>query len=465
MDDNLELPTANVPHQTADDAEDDAESSDEDDGALDWTKLPSGSSSRPFIPKRGEKEYEPSGQSGTLLQQHRLERGRSAMFAALDVERTVSNKAVSYGLWDPSISRTLVVTAHGSHLMSMGHSAPVRITADAKGKEKMHAHVQLLPEEALYLIERGSMFCRKASSSDYSLAPEAFEQAIPMTLQEAYAEMIGKEDTTLERYLVFSYLKRLGYIVTRAQPPSEFYPKAQKSDLFLKAKTTPLISRLFHFVTRPLHSLFSSTLDWWKPLPLTGFFRRFTTTYSSMFARLRLFKLGFSLPLHRSPQQDEPDTPYKVFYNLYKPGVAFAKTNPRPPDFQIVVVNARTTPMPTLHELSNLFDELPELPLPGPRQRRSPGTASSTNIPSSSQGKNVTPETTASLSKRIQSWLFALFKIKTNSMKSSQPRPWRPNPFQVLKHGKKIIVVAAVDSGMISFYRFGQGVFEEWPMM
>lgn len=403
--------------------------------------------------------------------------------------------------------------------MSMGHSAPVRITADAKGKEKMHAHVQLLPEEALYLIERGSMFCRKASSSDYSLAPEAFEQAIPMTLQEAYAEMIGKEDTTLERYLVnsfcliprifqalnvickvFSYLKRLGYIVTRAQPPSEFYPKAQKSDLFLKAKTTPLISRLFHFVTRPLHSLFSSTLDWWKPLPLTGFFRRFTTTYcesfllksnswpehtlsASMFARLRLFKLGFSLPLHRSPQQDEPDTPYKVFYNLYKPGVAFAKTNPRPPDFQIVVVkyvislapasvtrrlrqySARTTPMPTLHELSNLFDELPELPLPGPRQRRSPGTASSTNIPSSSQGKNVTPETTASLSKRIQSWLFALFKIKTNSMKSSQPRPWRPNPFQVLKHGKKIIVVAAVDSGMISFYRFGQGVFEEWPMM
>lgn len=42
MDDNLELPTANVPHQTADDAEDDAQSSDEDDGALDWTKLPYG---------------------------------------------------------------------------------------------------------------------------------------------------------------------------------------------------------------------------------------------------------------------------------------------------------------------------------------------------------------------------------------------------------------------------------------
>ncbi len=40
MDDNLE-PTANVP-QTADDAEDDAQSSDEEDRALDWTRLPYG---------------------------------------------------------------------------------------------------------------------------------------------------------------------------------------------------------------------------------------------------------------------------------------------------------------------------------------------------------------------------------------------------------------------------------------
>lgn len=94
MDDNLELPTANVPHQTADDVEDDAQSSDEEDRALDWTRLPSGPSNRPFIPKRGEKEYEPTGQSGTLLQQHRLENMRSAMFAALDVERTVSKCVV-----------------------------------------------------------------------------------------------------------------------------------------------------------------------------------------------------------------------------------------------------------------------------------------------------------------------------------------------------------------------------------
>lgn len=33
-----------------------------------------------------------------------------------------------------------------------------------------------------------------------------------------------------------------------------------------------------------------------------------------------------------------------------------------------------------------------------------------------------------------------------------------------LKTGRKMVVVAAVDAGMTSFFRFGQGVFTEWPM-
>jgi tRNA-splicing endonuclease subunit Sen54 len=40
----------------------------------------------------------------------------------------------------------------------------------------------------------------------------------------------------------------------------------------------------------------------------------------------------------------------------------------------------------------------------------------------------------------------------------------KPNPFVLLKSGKKNVVVAAVDAGSISFYRFGQGGFEELPM-
>jgi len=68
--------------------------------------------------------------------------------------------------------------------------------------------------------------------------------------------------------------------------------------------------------------------------------------------------------------------------------------------------------MPTLQELTDLFDVLPEVPLPPPRQ---PGR--------------------------------------------------KPNPFVALKTGKKIIVIAVVDAGSTSFFRFGQGEFTEWPMV
>ena len=46
------------------------------------------SASRPVIPKRGEKEYEPASESS--LQKHNLESSRAAMFSALAAERTIS---------------------------------------------------------------------------------------------------------------------------------------------------------------------------------------------------------------------------------------------------------------------------------------------------------------------------------------------------------------------------------------
>lgn len=65
----------------------------------------------------------------------------------------------------------------------------------------MHKRLELLPEEALYLIERGSMFCWKPEQSfaKSSFGLEEME-GVPMTVQQAFAEMIGTEDLTLEKY-------------------------------------------------------------------------------------------------------------------------------------------------------------------------------------------------------------------------------------------------------------------------
>ena len=42
---------------------------------------------------------------------------------------------------------------------------------------------------------------------------------------------------------------------------------------------------------------------------------------------------------------------------------------------------------------------------------------------------------------------------------------WKPHPMQVLKTGRKMVVIAAVDAGTVSFFRFGQGGFDEMPMV
>ena len=49
-----------------------------------------GGAARPVIPKRGEKDFEPTQGGGSGLQRHNLEGARSAMFDALRSTRTIS---------------------------------------------------------------------------------------------------------------------------------------------------------------------------------------------------------------------------------------------------------------------------------------------------------------------------------------------------------------------------------------
>jgi tRNA-splicing endonuclease subunit Sen54 len=43
--------------------------------------------------------------------------------------------------------------------------------------------------------------------------------------------------------------------------------------------------------------------------------------------------------------------------------------------------------------------------------------------------------------------------------------PVKINPFMALRQGNKAVVIAVADAGTVSFFRFGQGAFEEWPMV
>lgn len=112
------------------------------------------------------------------------------------------SKSISYTVWHVGIARAHVVLARGIHFTSMGHSAsrPIR---DSDDTEKYQKRLELLPEEAIYLIERGSVFCWKETDLDLSKIDSIEEiNGVPMTVQQAYSVMIGKENLTLERFQV-----------------------------------------------------------------------------------------------------------------------------------------------------------------------------------------------------------------------------------------------------------------------
>ncbi|OJA15830.1 hypothetical protein AZE42_04025 [Rhizopogon vesiculosus] len=449
MDDALERPRHQPATSTRDLAEE--ESSGEEDGGLDWTKLPKIGTVRPVIPKRGEKDFEPVPGGGSGLQAHVLDRSRAAMFDALKADRAISSKSASYGVWYPGISRVHVTVARGIHFSAMGHSA-ARPTPTNDGSTKLQKRLELLPEEAIYLIERGSLFCWKDIQAD--LVGLGDVEGAPMSVQQAFAEMVGKEDLTLEKYQVFAYLRRLGYMVTRTDAPSPSYPippRRLANDGVPSSFFRRLTSLLSPFATK-LFGFLRGTSNWWRPLRISRWVHH-DKSYGTIFKSLRLMPSGHSVaPKSSCTMPVVPSSPYKIFYNLYKPSTNFRKTSPPQPDFQIVVVNARTASVPSLYELTQLFDVIPETPPPLPRKRTTP--AKIQPFPAA-----VTPPAHASTFRRIFSWLLPSL---TSPPTSTQ---YRPNPFAALKAGKKNIVIAAVDSGNISFFRFSQGAFEEWPTL
>jgi tRNA-splicing endonuclease subunit Sen54 len=144
------------------------------------------SSDHASIPKRGEKDFEPDG---TDLQDKVLAESRQAMHDALCGERKHTSKTHVEGIWRPDKNMTEVKTPRGTHFKSLGR-------ADNKGV------LWLLPEETIYMVERGNLECW-------------WEDGVPMSLQGAYASCLAGCGG-LERYQVYAYLKRAGYILQRA---------------------------------------------------------------------------------------------------------------------------------------------------------------------------------------------------------------------------------------------------------
>ena len=164
------------------------------------------------IPKRGEKDFEPHS---TALQSNTLAASRAAMHDALSFQRVHPPKKHEMAVYHPETNTAYLENPRSTLFKSMGKVYSPK-DDPLKNVKPNSSRLWLLPEEILYLLERGTVDCRWPSEDGQ---PES--EGLPMSLQGAYAAFIGLSEQhgdglTLERYSVYSGLKRMGYAVHRA---------------------------------------------------------------------------------------------------------------------------------------------------------------------------------------------------------------------------------------------------------
>lgn len=306
-----------------------------------------------------------------------LQESRLAMYDALSFTRTHNPGLAVTGRFDPNTDTTIVEHPSGPFFKTIGKG-------DTRGR------VHLLPEETLYLVERGSLDLRWTGVEEL--------EDLPLSLQAAYAYMIGSQGLSLERYTVYSGLKRSGFIVQRAPTWSPedhdkiFVPprgsENVKSEALDVSSQPTLISRLRSML------LPSETSTPPTPVPLVrpGFYRN----YADIYRQLSLIRIHdprtptarerqlssqptsristSSLPPSASTPQEKrappplPPThpPLRPTFQIWKASAnsTFRKSAPPPPHFHIAVLSARTDPFPTHAQLDDLLQCVPYDPPP-----------------------------------------------------------------------------------------------------
>ncbi|PVI07216.1 hypothetical protein DM02DRAFT_609190 [Periconia macrospinosa] len=353
------------------------------------------------LPKRGEKDFE---SHSTQLQVSTLETSRAAMHSVLSWQRTHTVKNHVIAMYHEASNMVFVEKVKTSMFNTMGRSK--------EGKE------WLLPEEALFMIERGSLDCRwPVNTDEHDGEKENDEKKIdmrlgaPMSLQGAYAAFLGFEGgvggkLTLEMYIVYAGLKRAGYVVFRhgnwdddRGELEHLAPTASEKDAG-SGIVSRFFAQLWRRITHPTHTIPAANLAF-GPLIKPGLYRSHAEIYRLLHlipAPAKFTPPHFILP-------PDPSNPYRIHFNVWKTSCSqkFRKTNRPPPDFRICVVNARETSMPTAAQLNDLLATVPDDPPP----------STSTNI------------------------------------------------FQKLKHGRRNVILAIVDNGIPSYLTLTDASFSE----
>lgn len=310
------------------------------------------------------------------------------MHNALAHPRLHHAKARIIGIYAPDGSAPTATTERGEQDSSAPKRATAAIHADACvyvpnprgqhfktiGRADSRGREWLLPEEALYLLERGSLDIRWPCALTGEEGDGASE--LPMSLQAAYACLIGRGGLTVERYSVYSGLRRLGYVIIRAPGWYE-----QSGDSAAPAGERAAIQRgpEIGLFTRFWQWFYSSNSTATGPVIGLGIHR----SYSEWFLSVDCFRLLTLLDdIYRklalvpwydpaAPRTAPTSPPFRVVFHIYKPSTAFKKSAQPPPDFRVAVVDARKHPtIPASSDLGALLESTPLDPPRGEKMDR-----------------------------------------------------------------------------------------------
>ncbi|NWW29873.1 SEN54 endonuclease, partial [Panurus biarmicus] len=155
----------------------------------------------------GQKDFLPDG---STRQAERLRRCCEEQWRLLSEERPERPRNLVKAEWNPEQGIVELKSPAGKFWHTMGFSE--------RGKQC------LLPEEALYLLECGSV--------------QLFYRDVPLSIQEAYETLLCQEAMSLSHYQVFSHLKQLGYIVLRFNPSTVPSPYERQLNLESHCKSS-----------------------------------------------------------------------------------------------------------------------------------------------------------------------------------------------------------------------------------
>ncbi|KAI9930516.1 tRNA-splicing endonuclease subunit sen54 [Aspergillus wentii] len=358
--------------------------------------------SQSSLPKRGEKDFEPNP---TLHQADILSASRQAMHNALSYPRLHNPKNVIIGVYapdgptppasakttepaeskKPDTDATATADAEPEFSKKPAGTGMMGVSADAcvyvsnpkgqffrtMGQADRWNRVWLLPEEALYLIERGSLDIRWPVWMTGPAGEVGNEEVgIPMSLQAAYSCFIGRDGLTLERYSVYTGLKRLGYTMLRAASWDEHGDgmegdSTESEGSQVQKPQGPGLAGIFGRFLEWLSDSSSTGSTATGPLAGVGIHR----SYNDIYRRLAI--VPWYDPVNPQTPRTPTTPPFRIAFSVYKPSTPFRKTAPPTPDFRIAVVDARRqTTIPTVSQLGALLESTPLDPPQGPKMEK-----------------------------------------------------------------------------------------------